>query len=769
MESSSGHPRVRIQAELPEGMVLRVTVESPVGERLPEAPAVLITRSYSAVSQPTAPGEALALPPGRKLSPALSLPRLDWRALPRWIARSPAAALLAAALLVYGLVRFIALPAFPIYFFSDEAIQRILADDFVRDSFRNYGKEFLPTYFVNGGQYNLSVSVYLQVLPSLLTERSVWVTRGICALVSLLAGAALGLAALRVYKIRFPWLAVLFLSATPAWFLHSRTAFETSLAVTFFALFACCYLMYRAGSPRYLYWAVAMGALCFYAYSPAQVVMGVSALLLLISDWRYHWQNRRTVLRGLGLALLLALPYFRYLLAHPGENLHHMRLLGSYWVAEISFPEKLLRFGGEYLKGLNPFYWFLPNNTDLARHLMKGYGHVSILAAPFAAVGLGQALWRWRSPHQRAALMLLLAAPAGAATAQLGITRALFMVVPLALLSALGASAILDWLAGKRLWQVRLTAARLGAAAFVLLAGFNLLMLRDALVNGGAWFTDYGLYGMQWGGEQLHKEISAILKASPETKPILSPSWANGTDTILRFFFGDKPAVELGTIDEYIERYKPLPEQALFICTPEEYGRISPQKFTDIRLERTLAYPDGRPGFYFVRLRYVDDVEAVFAAEREARARLEEETLEIGGVMARVRYSRLDMGKIQALFDGNPFTVMRSLEANPFRLQVEFERSIPFQGVTLLIGATATNATLQVWLPEASTPLVVEGVMKEGSNTREFPLNLQTPVQAAGFWLDVKNTYDPTLAHVHLWDLKINAPSGNAYAPQPSR
>ena len=92
-----------------------------------------------------------------------------------WKARARANAggvLLAAALAIYLLVRVIELDAFPIYFFTDEAVQTVRAAELVRDDFSS-GDEYLPTYFNNGGQYNLGVSVYLQVIPYLLFGKSV--------------------------------------------------------------------------------------------------------------------------------------------------------------------------------------------------------------------------------------------------------------------------------------------------------------------------------------------------------------------------------------------------------------------------------------------------------------------------------------------------------------------------------------------------------------------------------------------------------------------
>ncbi|NMC78219.1 MAG: hypothetical protein GYA59_02555, partial [Chloroflexi bacterium] len=154
------------------------------------------------------------------------------------------------ALAVYLATRLIALPAFPIYFFTDEAVQTVLAADLVRDGFYGYDHLFLPTYFLNSYQYNLSTSVYLQVIPYLLFGKSIWVTRGVAALATLIAAVCVGLALKNVFHSPHPWLAVLLLSITPAWFLHSRTAFETALATSFYAGFLYFYLRYRSASPR---------------------------------------------------------------------------------------------------------------------------------------------------------------------------------------------------------------------------------------------------------------------------------------------------------------------------------------------------------------------------------------------------------------------------------------------------------------------------------------------------------------------------------------
>ena len=55
------------------------------------------------------------------------------------------------------------------------------------------------------------------------------------------------------------------------------------------------------------------------------------------------------------------------------------------------------------------------------------------------------------------------------------------------------------------------------------------------------------------------------------------------------------------------------------------------RKFVLLPPERIMAYPDGQPGFYFVRMRYADNVDAVFAAERQARQALKEDGATLDG------------------------------------------------------------------------------------------------------------------------------------------
>lgn len=729
---------------VPPGTRLEITIEArdPSGRPLGQQ-SVSFTNA-------AAPG-GLAAPPLHVL----------WQQLRAGEQAAAAALLMAAAVIVYLAVRLIGLDQFPIYFFTDEAVQTVLAADLLRDGLKNYAGEWLPTYFINGGQYNLSLSVYLQTLPVLLLPRSAYVTRLIPMLVTLTGVFAVGRALQKTFAID-GWLGVLLLSLTPAWFLHSRTAFECALATSFYAGFLHSYLRYRQDSPRHLYTAVVFGSLAFYSYSPAQMVLAVTVLLLGLSDARYHWHHRKTVLRAAGLAALLALPYVRFQLTHPGETLRHLEILKSYWVLDLPLAEKFGRYFKEYGRGLNLLYWHLPDQ-GMMRHVMKGYGHLWRPALPFLLIGLGVAVWNVRRSEYRTLLIAMLAAPAGAALAGMGITRALFMVIPAALLTALGLAGALNRIEG---WLARTVVpfftARslnlrpaLAALVFLLLAGANLVMLRDALVNGPLWFRDYGLGDMQYGARQLFPAVEDYLHRRPEAKLVVSPTWANGTDVLARFFSGDPLPYQMGSITGYLDRYTPIDPQQVFVMTPEEYALAAADpKLTAFQVEQTLPYPDGRPGFYFVRLRYSDQAPELFAQEAEERRKLvEEETTLPDGQPIRAAYSAIDMGQIKDVFDGDPSTLIRTAEANPLRLAVEFPTPRTIQSVDVRIGGTPTQVTLRTCNADQGECREQVITAEETPHPRSVSFTLDEPAAVARVELEVLTVREGEPCHVHLWEV----------------
>jgi hypothetical protein len=594
-------------------------------------------------------------------------------------------------IIIYLISRFWSLDHFPIYFFSDEAIQTVLASNLVNSFFFDATGRFLPTFFLNVDKYNLGFTVYLQIIPYLLFGKSVIATRGMSVLITLFGVAAVCLIMKNIFKSRYWWSAGLFLSITPVWFLHSRTAFEATAMASFYAMFLYCYMMYRNGSPRYLYAAIVFGGLSFYSYSPGEVVVVVTGLLMLLCDWRYHWQQRATGTKALFLLTLIVLPYIRYLIEQPGESVAHLEDLGSYWTLSISLVEKVGRYFSNYFFGLNPAYLYLPNHYDLERHIMKGYGHFLLATAPLALIGLGAVLSHLRSPGHRIVLIALLAAPTGAALVQIGMPRILVIVMPIALLTAMGLTFCLDWLARKsKIDNI------LALASFLLLAFVNIYMTADALRNGPLWFQDYGLYGMQYGSEQVFGTIKIYLQGHPNTTVIVSPDWANNVPAINDFFIPDHSSTAIASIDYHIDEYHPIDPDSIFVMTPPEFERTTnSHKFKDIRVEEVLNFPNGQPGFYFVRLQYADNIRELLAEDSAARHSLQKGTVMVDGRSIPIQFSQLDGGSIQNVFDGNPNTLVRTKAINPFVLDLSFPIERKIREVTLRIGGEHTRIIVQ--------------------------------------------------------------------------
>ena len=771
--------RVNISVEVPEGMTVQVTVSGAAAGQPPVVNQQMIAGPAGVAALPASKRSAAA---PRERS-GLSVWVRKWKLSPQrvfWL-----------AMLVYMATRLIGLERWPIFFFTDEAVQTVMASDFVHQDFKNYDKESWPTYFNNGSTFNLSsVTVYVQVIPYLLFGKSVFVTRAVSALIGALAALAVGLILRDVFKIRFWWSGVLLLSITPAWFLHSRTAFETVELTAFYALFLLFYLLYRHRNPLYLFPSIFFGALVFYTYSPGALIMAVSGVLLLVSDLPYHWKQRKYVLLGLLLLGLLALPYVRYTQAHPGVTKAQLCTRATYWCEPGSFIGKLGHYLNEYKRGFSLSYWYIPNRYDLDRHLMKGYGHIMWITAPFMLIGLAASLWNLHSSGYRAVLISLLAAPAGSALVQIGITRALVMLIPVTILTAIGLAKVLELLidpagqlrairppgflawfgkAGKKLseepmfanllarWREPhyISARAVGVLLFIFLVGANGYMLGDALVNGPTWFQQYDMGGMQYGAIPLFREVEQYAEEHPDLRLMVSPDWANGTDVVARFFLPDTMPIELGSYKGYEYNFNPDIDQRAFVLIPAEWEAMSTSnKFTNIQVDKILNYPNGKPGFYFVRVQYAGDVEQIMEDEIIARHQLQEAKVTVGSELVNVKYSYLDMGTIDNLFDGSLQTLIRTMEANPFTLDIDFSVSRPVSGIVATVGAMEAEIKLRV--------TTHDGQIKEYQTVfGATPENLTTQIDFEETWsvknihIEVRNMHAGEPANVHVYEIKL--------------
>ena len=871
--ASAGRPTVHVQisADIPEGTIVRVTMEvvNAEGKVLLQQQSIS-SRGYESIMRPSAPAVPVSAESRR---PAISFSEIgQWAGIQinRLRSRFPnlQSNLFWGAIIVYALAVSIGIDRFPIYFFTDEAVHMNMIADFLNNGFKNYYGEFMPTFFSAEGWVN-GTSVYVQLIPYLIFGKSVVVTRLVSAFITLLGAAAVGVLLKKVLNVKYYWAGILLLVTTPAWFLHSRTAFEYVEVGAFYAMFLYFYGRYRKGDLRSLYFAVFTGALCFYTHGLGEILMGVSGLALFIVDIRYHFQRRqrKTVLLGFGLAILLALPFVRYYLAHPSESTDQVKRRGSYW-ADTGIPaiQKITNFATQYAYGLNPLYWYFPSSVDLPRHKMLGvfYGNGLWATMPFYLVGLYQifrgarkaiyrigiilllacpilpssillglgdsqvwqvtptfalsidtlniflwislallfagvilALWTMRKPGYRLALIALLAAPVPASVVAIGMPRMVWMAIPMAIISAIGLSTIVQWV--EKVRHVR--TAWLAWALFAVLAIVSGSIMTDALVNGPTWFTDYGLYGMQFGASQVFADtVAPELAKDPGVRFVVSPTWANGTEQFVPFFIpvADRTRVSFGQPSDsnVIDALIAGNQKILFIATAAEYNQlvedqraldpskdysnnklpliqgVDPNtdfdkltvaqkaalpKYKQINIHDVILYPTGQPGFYLISVVPSNHIKEIMAAVHDKNRAPMEDTMIFNGESIRVVHSPLSAGRMEDNFDDNPDTFTRSLEANPYVIYLYPKTPVATHSVFIKTGSLH-NYTITIRLyPVGSDQPVIYTQTYQDTRGHDLPpdpevtINFDKGPELSGrIDIEVKDNLSGETSQIHI-------------------
>jgi len=669
-------------------------------------------------------------------------------------------ALFAFALLIYLFTRLYAIDRFPIYFLGDEATHAVYAQDLLDKGFKDNRGNFLPIYFeAAGNRWTPLFSAYVHAISVALFGKSIIVVRVTSALVSLLAALSAALILKLMFGARYWWSGALLLAVAPAFFLHSRTGFETVMMSSFFACFLLCYLLYRTRAPRYLFPAILFGAATFYTYSNGQMIAAAAAAAFALSDIRYHLKHWRTVLLGLALALVLALPVIAFRATTPQFAAVTLRTMGSYWFKDLTLDQKLFQFLSSWAEGLSPTYWFIPSQTLLVRHRMAGYGNLALWLLPFFLIGVGWCLSKVRSPAPRAVLLAALATPVGAALVEdVGITRVLAFTIPASIFMALGIEACLRFI-GRRFPALKGHAV----AAAVIAGGLtfaSVAMLRDALVNGPLWFQDYGLYGMQFGAHQLFEEaLPDLIAENPNVRLMMTSTWANGTDTFIRFFAKpDQPnRVMMLSVDDLMLARREITPDMVFVMTPNEYARAQASgKFKSVEASRIVPYPNGEPGFYLGRLAYVDDLERILAQEREARSRPMQTQATVAGQSVQLLHSQLDMGAPPNLFDGDTNTLVRGLQDNPLIFEFTFSTPRPVAGLTVTVGSMDFTLTARLFDAAHAGPQMYQQTFRGLPTDPTVELNFdQGPALASKLRLEIQQLNAGVDAHIHVRELKL--------------
>ena len=468
----------------------------------------------------------------------------------------------------------------------------------------------LPLYVWSfGTAYKNPVYIYSAILPVKLLGLSEFSARLPAALFGTATVAGLFLLGRAAFG---PWVglwAALALAVAP-WHLHfSRIAFEL-IAFPCLFVFACYYLLRFTQGRRTLPAALALCALCVYAYAPAAFFVPAFLLafgLLYLRALLRHWRQ-----------FLLALVLMAAVLAPAAVFFGTQSSSGTTYFRRTSFLEatqpwapQARRFAENYRQFFSPRF-LVEEGDPIFRHSVRGFGELYPIYVPFLLLGAGTALLR-RDRFAKLFLWWALLYPVAPSLMNEipSATRGIIGAPVLCLLTGVGFAAALRalrWLVPRRRWGRALQAGALAAAALAL--G---LEVRAYL---HAYFVDYPTYaaltpgGFQYGyRDALHYMESE--RANYDVL-LLTATDSNQPQIFAQFYRPIDPR-------DWVQRR----DSGYLITKPEEFSRFRPGQrvlaalhpddvdlFSDLEVKHRVEAPGGKLAFVIAELkarkRYLD-------------------------------------------------------------------------------------------------------------------------------------------------------------------
>jgi hypothetical protein len=115
----------------------------------------------------------------------------------------------------------------------------------------------------------------------------------------------------------------------------------------------------------------------------------------------------------------------------------------------------------------------------------------------------------------------------------------------------------------------------------------------------------------------------------------------------------------------------------------------------------------------------------------------------------------LDMGTIDQAFDGDQHTLARTLEANPFIIELTFPKPQQIGGYTMILGSADIQVTSRLY--PATGGQVLESVATFGGSPSSPQLDVHfgqiETVQRLRF--EILQLYTGVPSNVHVWEIEF--------------
>lgn len=577
------------------------------------------------------------------------------------------------AIAAYLLTRCIGLKNFPIFFFCDEAYIGVHARYLLENNFHDPLGRFLPLFYEKApGRWVPQIVLYLSMIGSYFWPTSIVALRAVSVVLGVLAAVVTSLTLRTVMpENRWWWLAAFFLAVSPVVYIHSALAMESGQALSLYSIFLGSYLLYRHERTGFIWLAVASALVMLYSHLSGSTVIALTAVAFALIDLRYHLSKLPLVLKATAVAVAGCLPFLLWFYTMPDAPGRQLEVLNSGWSSPGGLRQALYDGLSRWAAALDPSYWYSEGPQDQIRHIWKGRTLLPLWSAPLLLAGILASLLQIKRAGAPIVLAALIIGTAPVIWVESHIQRVFYLIAPIAYLVSIGAHAIHRLLLRPTL-SVAPVALLVGAA--LSLQSFQ--MHRESRQAASSWYTDYGLYGIQWGSSQLFEEvIPRYLKSHPHVTVVPSSSWANGAEIFPDFFLTPAQRSRVASLGFNLfspERPEALTDRYVFVLSPADRAAIAQSNLFEVTTHETVLYPNGQPGFTLASLRYVDNVKEIIARHKAWETATVTTLERINNQDVHVEHSRLDLGSIAELFDTRLNTVARGMAANPMVLRFTF-------------------------------------------------------------------------------------------------
>ncbi len=490
--------------------------------------------------------------------------------------------LLVFVLLIAIFSRFYFLTEIPHGFFCDEASIGYNAFKILKTGKDQNGFLF-PFYFKSFDHYRNPVTVYLNVLPTLIFGLSEFSVRFLAALSGVLTVILIFLIGRKIEGYWTGFFASLFLATSP-WHIHmSRIGWEC----IYFPLSVCLGIFFWQKKQNNLFWYLSILAfgIGIYTYYPAWLLIPLFVAGLLAFSFKKLWKEKKKLAGGILLFVLLLVPLF--LGFRSGKVLVRWQQVNR---PEETAYQRVNNGIAIYFKHFGFDFLFKSGDAGLfghliTRHSVKGIGEVYLYQLPLLVLGI-MAIFFKMFPGSGFILLLLFLYPLGSSLTDSGIyaTRSILGVIPFSLAPALG----VVWLEKKIFYKVRKIFFGL---IIVCSIGFWIYFLNIYFKKYSLYSSDY--WGWQYGPREI---ISYFMDNYDSYDELFLEDKFNGPEIFAPFYSRDKcKKCFVGGLEKIN-----FSKKQLFAVSPKSVDGFSNKDEVLFEIKSKVLYPDRSTAFIIV-------------------------------------------------------------------------------------------------------------------------------------------------------------------------